>query len=511
MLAGRGGVRGMRVAAGVLGLTDGEHVFAVRAVDEAGNVDACPALFTWRVDTLAPETSIDSGPDALTSSIDASFAFRRTSRPRSSARSTGAVRTVQLAARVRAPGGWRAQLRGARNRQGGERGRVARELGVAGRHGRAGDVDHVRCPARSPRARAPPRIHVGRARLVRVLTRRGGVRCVRVAAGVRRAWRTASTPSTCAPSTRRGTWTRRRRAWLAGRHGGAGDGDRSGTGSASASAAALFAFSANEPRRSSARSTARRLRRARRHWCSSGWPTESTSSRFVRSTRRRTWTSHRRATAGGWTPPRRRRRSTPGRPRARRLGRHVHVLPERLNSVRVLARRRSVRGCSSPQAYVGLADGGHRFEVRAVDEAGNVDASPASFGWRVDTAAPDTVIDSGPPASTSDAAATFTFSSEPGGVFECSLDGAAFAACASPRAYAGLARGAHLFQVRATDADGNTDASPATYAWTVVPPPDVTRARDDDRQRPAGGDREHRGELRVLGERGWLELRVLAG
>lgn len=36
------------------GLAPGAHVFAVRAVDRAGNVDATPALHHWRVDTTAP-------------------------------------------------------------------------------------------------------------------------------------------------------------------------------------------------------------------------------------------------------------------------------------------------------------------------------------------------------------------------------------------------------------------------------------------------------------------------
>jgi hypothetical protein len=44
--------------------------------------------------------------------------------------------------------------------------------------------------------------------------------------------------------------------------------------------------------------------------------------------------------------------------------------------------------CSSPQTYSGLAEGDHSFAVRALDPAGNVDATPAARAWKVRTAAP---------------------------------------------------------------------------------------------------------------------------
>ena len=64
--------------------------------------------------------------------------------------------------------------------------------------------------------------------------------------------------------------------------------------------------------------------------------------------------------------------------------------------------------------------------------------------------------------------ATFTFSSsEAGSTFECSLDGAAFQSCASPKDYTALSNGSHTFRVRAKDAAGNVDASPASSTWKV--------------------------------------------
>lgn len=64
---------------------------------------------------------------------------------------------------------------------------------------------------------------------------------------------------------------------------------------------------------------------------------------------------------------------------------------------------------------------------------------------------------------------TFTFFSDnPSATFECSLDAAAFAPCASPVSLTGLALGAHTYEVRAVTPDGQVDATPASYTWTIV-------------------------------------------
>ena len=106
--------------------------------------------------------------------------------------------------------------------------------------------------------------------------------------------------------------------------------------------------------------------------------------------------------------------------------------------------------------------------MRATDVAGNVDASPASFVFTVDTTSANTTITSSPPAASSSASASFSFTaSDAGPGFECRLDGGAFADCSSPKSYTGLSEAAHTFEVRAEDAAGNLDPTPATYAWTV--------------------------------------------
>lgn len=86
----------------------------------------------------------------------------------------------------------------------------------------------------------------------------------------------------------------------------------------------------------------------------------------------------------------------------------------------------------------------------------------------VDDVPPKTTITSGPSGTVKSDSATFKFaSSEPGSTFRCSLDGAAFADCASPKSYSSLASRSHTFRVAAVDRAGNLDATPATRTWTV--------------------------------------------
>ena len=129
-----------------------------------------------------------------------------------------------------------------------------------------------------------------------------------------------------------------------------------------------------------------------------------------------------------------------------------------------------------------MADGAHTFRVRARDVAGNIDATPATASWLVDTTAPDTQITSAPSATTPVSSASFSFSSpDAAATFEASLDGSAFVAATSPYVVSGVASGAHTFRVRARDAAGNQDATPASATFItdaqgpagriVFPPP----------------------------------------
>jgi RHS repeat-associated protein len=113
--------------------------------------------------------------------------------------------------------------------------------------------------------------------------------------------------------------------------------------------------------------------------------------------------------------------------------------------------------------YTGLeVDGGEGTEYDF--RAGNIDIQP-----------PETTITGGPSGKVLPEEVSFDFtSSEEGSSFECSLDEGAFASCTSPKAYPGLAEGSHAFRVRATDAVGNQDETPAERSFEVVEPPQTT-------------------------------------
>ncbi len=126
--------------------------------------------------------------------------------------------------------------------------------------------------------------------------------------------------------------------------------------------------------------------------------------------------------------------------------------------------------CTSPKAYAGVPDGRHTFAVRAIDSAGNPDLTPASRSFTVDTTAPQTKIVAGPKGTTSKTTAKFKFrSSEAHSTFKCKLDRKPFKPCRSPKTYRRLKPGKHAFKVRATDALGHTDRTPAKRRWTIKP------------------------------------------
>jgi hypothetical protein len=84
-----------------------------------------------------------------------------------------------------------------------------------------------------------------------------------------------------------------------------------------------------------------------------------------------------------------------------------------------------------------------------------------------DNTAPNTTITGGPKAKTKSKTATISFTADEPATFNCTLDGQEqFKPCTSPITVK-VKKGRHTFQVRATDAAGNVDGSPATDSWKV--------------------------------------------
>lgn len=82
---------------------------------------------------------------------------------------------------------------------------------------------------------------------------------------------------------------------------------------------------------------------------------------------------------------------------------------------------------------------------------------------------PRTAILAGPRARSAATSARFRFASDETRTrFQCRLDRGPFRGCGSPRGYRGLRPGQHVFAVRAVDAAGNVDPTPAKRAFTVL-------------------------------------------
>jgi hypothetical protein len=132
------------------------------------------------------------------------------------------------------------------------------------------------------------------------------------------------------------------------------------------------------------------------------------------------------------------------------------------------------------------ANTGATYRIVVDGASGEGADAMSSFGIRVSMrlppsprpvpAAPTVPIDSLAPETTlrkrqvglKARAASFAFvSSEAGATFRCKLDRHREVACSSPKAYRRLGYGKHTFKVRAVDAAGNADRTPATFRFSI--------------------------------------------
>ena len=136
---------------------------------------------------------------------------------------------------------------------------------------------------------------------------------------------------------------------------------------------------------------------------------------------------------------------------------------------RLLARRD--RGRLRHRRGPGRRRGRRQLPRAAGDRRGDRPRRPGLGGRRrpIDSVPPQTTITKAPKRTSERTTARFRFqSNEPGSTFECKLDQGAFGSCGPSKKYKRLTAKRHRFRVRAIDAGGNVDPSPAKARFEVV-------------------------------------------
>ncbi len=142
--------------------------------------------------------------------------------------------------------------------------------------------------------------------------------------------------------------------------------------------------------------------------------------------------------------------------------------------------------CTSPRTYTGLIDGSHTFVVRAVDNAGNADSTPASFTWLIDTTPPPApvVVTPANGSSTNNTQPLVSGTAEVNSTVTVFIDGTAAGTTTADASGnwtftppTPLSDSSHTVRARATDAVGNTSVNSNTNTFivdTVAPDTTIT-------------------------------------
>jgi glucose/arabinose dehydrogenase len=128
-----------------------------------------------------------------------------------------------------------------------------------------------------------------------------------------------------------------------------------------------------------------------------------------------------------------------------------------------------------PAAHTVTADANMTLTARYAPPPIVVDSL---LGAPIDATPPQTRIVRGPPPKARVREArkprvtfSFTSSEAANATFRCKLDGSRWRSCASPRSYSNLSLGRHMFSVRAVDAAGNADPTPAARSFRLIRSP----------------------------------------
>jgi len=142
------------------------------------------------------------------------------------------------------------------------------------------------------------------------------------------------------------------------------------------------------------------------------------------------------------------------------------------------------------QAYTGLQDGSHTFEVTTTDDAGN--RGPVTRRtWTIDTVAPTNSpsITSGPATPGNNDTPAFAFGgAATGETYVCAINSGAFVPCTSPFTASALTDSTYTFNVALVDAAGNQGpVATTTFVVDTTPPsttPSISSSPSDPSNNP---------------------------
>lgn len=125
------------------------------------------------------------------------------------------------------------------------------------------------------------------------------------------------------------------------------------------------------------------------------------------------------------------------------------------------------RTCQADYQLKNLVAGEYQLQVRAIDQAGNIDQSPASWSWLIDKTRPKISWLSKPTSTISDSSVDFTVTVNEPATIWCQLDSEVEKQCAESFSYDQLALGQHQIIVRAEDTAGNYSAK-LSHKWKII-------------------------------------------
>lgn len=134
--------------------------------------------------------------------------------------------------------------------------------------------------------------------------------------------------------------------------------------------------------------------------------------------------------------------------------------------------------CADPLVLTSVAEGAHQLQARARDSAGQVDDTPASYSWTVDTTPPAAPVVGSPAngATLGTARPAIAGTAEPRSTVTVSIDGTAAGTATASGSGAwtltpaqALAKGSHTVQASARDEAGNSGPGSSLVSFTVDP------------------------------------------